>query len=327
MSSPTVEPVNGDEVVQTIFLIGDAGKPSAKHREPTLAALTQHASQWPDKSLILFLGDNIYHSGMPEESDSERPEAERKLNEQVSVVEESGARGIFIPGNHDWGYGWEGVKRQEEFLLSKEEPDVMMLPHGGYPGPEVIDVGDRVRLVILDTEWWLNEGPKPQHSNSDYGPDSKEEVLDSLAQALCCAEDRYILVVGHHPPDSHGRHGGFFDWKDHLFPLRAYKQWMWIPLPGIGSLYPLSRLLGVTNQDLSSTAYSDLKTRIEGVLSEHPPLAYVAGHEHNLQVLRGSGPYLVVISGSGAYGHMPTLTVGDNTLFAYLHPGFVRLDF
>ncbi|MEE9225655.1 MAG: metallophosphoesterase [Bacteroidota bacterium] len=325
--SPIVEAVNHDEVVQSIFLIGDAGKPSAKRREPTLAALTRQASHRPEKSLILFLGDNIYSYGMPEESDDGRLEAERKINEQVRVVEESGARAIFMPGNHDWRGGWEAILRQEEFLVSKENANVLFLPHGGCPGPEVIDLSDRLRLVILDTQWWLEEGSKPEHPDSDCGPDSKEEVIDSLAQALHDAGERYVLVVGHHPLDTHGRHGGFFDWKDHLFPLRVVKSWMWIPLPGLGSLYPLARSLGITNQDLSSSAYRDMKARIEGVLSERPPLAYVAGHEHVLQVLRGSGPYLLVISGSGTSDHSPTLTTGSNTLFAHMHPGFVRIDF
>ena len=341
--SPVVEAANHNEVVQSIFLIGDAGKPSAKRREPTLAALTRQASHRPEKSLILFLGDNIYSYGMPEESDDGRLEAERRINEQVRVVEESGARGIFIPGNHDWaaawhrgifiigshdkGEGWGNIKRQEEFLMAKKNPKVQLLPHRGCPGPEVVDVGDRLRLVILDTHWWLHEGPKPEHPNSDCGPDSKEEVIDSLARVLHGAGERYVLVVGHHPLDTHGRHGGFFDWKDHLFPLRAFESWMWIPLPLVGSLYPLTRNLGISNQDLSSSAYKDMKRRIEGVLSEYPPLAYVSGHEHSLQVLRGSGPYLLVISGSGTSYHRSTLTTASNTLFAYLHPGFVRIDF
>jgi len=325
--SPVVEAVNHDEVVQSIFLIGDAGKPSAKRREPTLAALTRQASHRPEKSLILFLGDNIYSYGMPEESDDGRLEAERKINEQVRVIEESGARAIFMPGNHDWRGGWEAILRQEEFLVSKENANVLFLPHGGCPGPEVIDLSDRLRLVILDTQWWLEEGSKPEHPNSDCGADSKEEVIDSLARVLHGAGERYVLVVGHHPLDTHGRHGGFFDWKDHLFPLRVVKSWMWIPLPGLGSLYPLARSLGITNQDLSSSAYRDMKARIEGVLSEHPPLAYVSGHEHVLQVLRGSGPYLLVISGSGTSDHSPTLTTASNTLFAHMHPGFVRIDF
>ena len=327
LSSPAVEPVNRDEVIQRLFFIGDAGNPSKDRREPVLAALTHQASELPDRSLILFLGDNIYPVGMPEESDDGRSEAERKLNEQVSVVEQSGARAIFIPGNHDWLKGWEGIKRQAEFLNSKNNPRVQLLPRRGCPGPEVLDLGDRVRLVILDTQWWLQSGPKPEHPTSDCGPDSKVEVIDSLGRALRLADERYVLVVGHHPLDSHGRHGGFFDWREHVFPLLALKRWLWIPLPVIGSLYPLARKVGITNQDLSSSAYTDMKVRIEGALSERPPLAYVAAHEHVLEILQGSRRYPIVISGSGVSKRRSTLTVGSNTLFAHMHPGFVRIDF
>ncbi len=327
VSSPVVEPATQENIVQSVFLIGDAGKPSVKQWEPTLAALADHASQLPERSLILFLGDNIYSHGMPEESADGRLEAERKIDEQVRVMEESGARGIFIPGNHDWGGGWEGLLRLEEFLHSKEKARVLLMPRGGCPGPEVIDIGNQLRVVILDTQWWLEDGPKPESLLSDCGPDSKEEVLDSLAKALLGAQDRHTLVAGHHPLDTHGRHGGFFEWKDHLFPLRAIKSWLWIPLPGLGSLYPLARNLGISNQDLSSSAYKDMRSSIERVLAEHPPLAYASGHEHALQVLHGAGAYLLIVSGGGTSDHSPALTVGSNTLFAHMHPGFVRIDF
>lgn len=331
LSSPLVVPANLNEITYSIFLIGDAGEKYKASRDPVLAALAHHASESPERSLILFLGDNIYPNGMPDVSSKDRLEAERRLDEQVRVVEESGASGIFIPGNHDWrngnADGWETLRREEEFLKSRKNPGVKMIPSSGCPGPEVLDIGDRIRLVILDTQWWLHDAPKPLHPTSDCGADSKEEVLDSLSRALRGAGDRVVVVAAHHPLDSYGRHAGFFDWKDHLFPLRELKSWMWIPLPVIGSLYPLARNLGITNQDFSSSAYRDMRARIEQVLAVHPPLAYVSGHDHVLQLLQGSRPYLIVVSGSGSSARSSTLTAGPNTLFAHLHPGFVRLDF
>ena len=57
---------------------------------------------------------------------------------------------------------------------------------------------------------------------------------------------------------SGGVHGGYFGWRDHLFPLRSIRSSLWIPLPLLGSLYPTARLEGISSQDLGSRAYQRL---------------------------------------------------------------------
>ena len=50
-----------------------------------------------------------------------------------------------------------------------------------------------------------------------------------------------VIVVGHHPLETYGPHGGFFDWKSHLFPARDIKGWLWVPVPIFGAAYPYWR--------------------------------------------------------------------------------------
>src|SRR5260221_9766491 len=206
-------------ITQTVFLIGDAGEQSEGMKEPVLAALEREASKHSSRNLIVFLGDNIYEEGMPEESDRERPRAERRLDEQIETIERSGAEGIFIPGNHDWGSsntdGVSRIIRQNEFIASRKEPHVRMFPLAGMPGPAVIDVGERVRLVALDTEWWLRGSPKPLYPGSSGESETKKAFIDSLSGALRGAGNRSGIFVGHHPLDPHGGHAGFFDWRAH----------------------------------------------------------------------------------------------------------------
>ncbi len=318
-------------IVESIFLIGDAGEQVEGMQEPVLASLQNLASVNSSRNTIVFLGDNIYRDGMPDESNSERPRAERRINEQLKVVRQSGAEAIFIPGNHDWG-SWDGdgvasLRRQDDFIKRVGGSKVRTSPVAGTPGPDVLDIGTDLRLVTLDTEWWLHQNPKPLYPNASTEQDTKAAFIDSLSHALISAGKRNVIVVGHHPLDAHGEHSGFFDWRDHLFPLRNVAPWLWLPLPGIGSLYPFIRNHGVSNQDFSSAAYQEMKGRIEGVFSKIPPLSYVSGHEHTLEVLNGPGQYLLLVSGYGTSEHSPSLTVGENTIFADRHSGFMRLDF
>jgi hypothetical protein len=180
--------------------------------------------------------------------------------------------------------------------------------------------------LILDTQWWLQEGAKPRHPGSNCPTGTEAEIGSALQNALASAGDRRVVVVGHHPVATHGEHGGFFDWKAHLFPLHEVWSWAWLPLPGVGSLYPLLRRHGITDQDLSSGKYEHMIRALESAFASRPPLVYASGHDHNLQVLEARSAKLLVVSGSGSISRPDPLSHGEDTRFASPFPGFMRLD-
>ncbi len=328
--SGNIPPAEQASIRHTIFLIGDAGEPSPHEKEKTLLHLTNLASVNPTASTIVFLGDNIYPKGMPEPDASHRKEMERRLDAQIDVGKESGASTIFVPGNHDWEYqragGYQAVLREGEYIASRDLPNVTMQPKHGLPGPVGIDIGDMLRLIAIDTQWWLHQYEKPNYAGAATATETKQQFVDSLSVLLKSAGDRTTIVVAHHPIRSHGEHSGFFDYKDHLFPLRKLYRWMWIPLPGIGSIYPLSRLLGITGQDFSGTANSEMRRVLDSVLTLYRPAAYASGHEHSLQVLKEDNGIFYLVSGNGIAHHDESLTTGGDTMFASRWKGFMRID-
>ena len=153
-----------EQIDVTLFLIGDAGAPAAPaDSEPVLEALRAAAARSPHP-VIAFLGDNVYPRGMPDSGAPARPEAERRLSGQLAVVRATGARGIFVPGNHDWNRqsagGWAAVRREERFIAAAGGGRATLLPAGACPGPAVVDVGTTVRLVAMNTQWWLEDGAR-----------------------------------------------------------------------------------------------------------------------------------------------------------------------
>jgi hypothetical protein len=252
------------------------------------------------------------------------------LTAQVEVITGTGSRGFFVPGNHDWAKhgedGWEAIRRQEAFIDSVGGGVVSLEPGGGCPGPAVADIGSRLRLVLLDSQWWLHPGPKPLDPHSNCTADSEEEVVDALRTAVSGAPERMVVVAQHHPVVSGGVHGGYFGWKDHLFPLRAIRPSLWIPLPLLGSLYPAARLKGISSQDIESPAYQRMAAAFRRAFRASPPSLAAAGHEHNLQVIEGGAARLQLVSGAGIYGHTGRAVAIDGTLFARNASGFARLD-
>jgi hypothetical protein len=330
----SVPPADESDILQRVLLIGDAGEPSSDFREPILKAMENQASLLPQKTINIFLGDNIYPYGF-DESIADKLECERRLTEQVKVMESSNTPGIFIPGNHDWGNGegdgWKKIKAQGDFISKFGNPGIQVLPEAGCPGPKYLDLGKDLRIIFLDTQWWLqNEKNKPLTGNCDCNPVTEDGIVYSLDSLIKSAGDKFILVVGHHPIDTYGPHGGYFDWKAHLFPLTEINKYLWIPFPVIGSIYPLSRSLGISSQDISSSLYKNMKDKLEKVISNHSTshrrIVYASGHEHSLQVIKGKGDNLYLVSGYGTAIHANSLSYGDKSLFSALYPGFMQLD-
>jgi hypothetical protein len=318
----------GQDVAVRLYLIGDAGAPDPKG-EPVLQALSGEIRGNRSPAVVVFLGDNAYPRGLPAPGEPDRAEAERRLAAQVEAVTSAGATGYFVPGNHDWARygrdGWESILRQEAFIDSVGGGAASLLPGGGCPGPSVVELG-RLRLVLVDTQWWLHSGPKPRHPDSSCPTDAESEVVDSLQAALAVAPDRLVVVAAHHPLSSGGEHGGSFGLEDHLFPLLPLVPWLWLPLPLIGSLYPAARQHGISDQDIPSRAYQRLITAFNQAFADAPPSLYAAGHEHNLQVIADRPATLELVSGTGYYGHSGRAVPIRGSLFAKNASGFARLD-
>ena len=317
------------DVEQTLILIGDAGKP-APGGEPVFKALTRELGREPERTTVVFLGDNIYPDGLPPPEAPDRAEMERRLDTQVDVVRVAGVRGIFVPGNHDWAEekpgGWDAIRREVARVDSRGAPKVEVLPKGGCPGPVVEDVGSRLRLVFLDTQWWLHAYEKPQPPDSGCAQDTEDEVLAALNEALQTAGERQVVVAAHHPLASGGPHGGYFSFRQHLFPLTDRNKKLWIPLPVIGSLYPLARMRGASPQDLTNERNRQMREALERVFRERPPLVYAAGHEHTLQVIDGASARHLLVSGAGVYNHESAVRKIDGTRFASSQAGFMKLE-
>jgi len=151
-------------------------------------------------------------------------------------------------------------------------------------------------------------------------------VADSLRVAVATAGDRQVVVTTHHPLASGGEHGGHFDWTRHIFPFRALKSWAWVPLPIVGSLYPAIRASGVSDQDIPGSGNRHMREALAAAVVDHPPLVWAAGHEHNLQVIRGTVARHLLVSGSGYFGHGGFAQWSDSTVYASDRSGYMRLD-
>ncbi|MBL7742946.1 MAG: BamA/TamA family outer membrane protein [Chitinophagaceae bacterium] len=316
---------NRGQVVQRIFLVGDAGE-LKENKHPVCDWLRQHVD-WNDSgNTLIYLGDNIYPVGLPDENSKSYAAAKAILDYQVSVVQGKNAKAFFIPGNHDWKKGKAGALEQAQnqwnYINKLALPNVQVLPANGCPGPVEVQVGEKIVIIFMDSQWWLEKGEKTGlESGCEFK--TEEEVVAALKDIIGSYPDRLILLAMHHPFYTHGKHGGYFTLRQHIFPLTEASPNLYIPLPVIGSIYPITRGVFGNIQDTRHPQYKNMIGQIEEVMKQHPNVIHAAGHEHNLQFLMHDSISFIV-SGSGSKATQ--VKKGRNSLFAEAENGFAVVE-
>ncbi len=155
ISPPPYESLNFNEVQHRFILIGDAGE-SPKRNKAVFSTLSEWIQEVPEKTTVIFLGDNIYRVGMPAKFDENCAIAMWRLSFQMEMIRKYGASGFFIPGNHDWAdgkeEGMEQLLREQRHINELLPGSDNFLPKDGCPGPVAVDY-DCARLIVLDTQW------------------------------------------------------------------------------------------------------------------------------------------------------------------------------
>jgi UDP-2,3-diacylglucosamine pyrophosphatase LpxH len=317
-------PALAQQILQRVILIGDAGK-LKNGKQPVTEALLA-SQQINNNTSIIFLGDNIYPLGLPAEGTNGYEQSKNILEAQLQLARKSPAQVYFIPGNHDWAKGkqngWANANNQQLYIDSAQLPNAHFLPANGCPGPTETELAPGVILVTINSQWWLQQENKPG-IESDCDCKSGDEVKAKLKEIAFRHRNNILIFASHHPFQTYGPHGGYFTIKQHLFPLTDLNKNAWLPLPLIGSIYPISRGVFGNIQDTKHPIYKKMIQQVSEALAAHPATVFVHGHDHNLQHIQHNGKNYIV-SGSGIKTNR--VKKGKHSLFAAAQNGYVAMD-
>lgn len=316
---------NGQDSIQVrLIIVGDAGE-LTKGRQPVISAVRNNM-KLEENTTVLYVGDNLYPKGLELDQDINYNKLRLSLDSQMNVAKGTKAKVIFMPGNHDWGNGsrdgYERIIREEGYIYDNSDPNVVFYPTEGCPGPKVVDLSPDVALVIFDSQWWVHPFEKPG-IESDCECKTKAELVSRLEDILAQNSRKLVLLAFHHTLKSNGIHGGLFPLKTHIFPFTDFFPSAYIPLPIIGSIYPVARGVFGTPEDLKHPLYADLIKQITPLGAKHPNLIFISGHEHTLQLLRDSSNYFIV---SGAGSKKTRVSKSRNSDYVAEQYGFATLE-
>ncbi|MCW3091150.1 MAG: metallophosphoesterase [Ferruginibacter sp.] len=311
-----------DSIQYRVILIGDAGERTVEQKAVMLDASQNVIT---GKTIALFLGDNIYPKGMELDGEEAVKASKDILRSQYEGLRKAGVPVYFVPGNHDWDKsgpsGYQKMIRANQFFRDQNDSLLQLIPKDACPGPYELVVSENLVVVAMDSEWWLYPFSK-KAEGSDCECKTKRDILGKLNDIIQRNKNKIILFATHHPFNSNGSHGGYYNLKDHVFPLTNLSKGLYIPLPVIGSLYPLLRTTFPTPEDLNNVLYKDMKKNVEAVLVLHPNIIHVAGHEHVLQLIQGA----VLELGSGAGSKYTPAGNSKGTIISKSASGYVIAD-
>ncbi len=308
------------KIEKTFYLVGDAGlSPMGGMSDALITFQNYLKNEKTSGNYTIFLGDNIYPAGMDPEGHPRRKESENMIDAQHKAVVNYNGQTIFIPGNHEWYNGGVlGVAREENYVESKFPEQDAFRPSNGCP-LESIEVSDNIQLIIIDTQWFLEDWDKNPTINEMCDIKTREKFFIELQLELEKNQNKTVVFAMHHPMFTNGNHGGYFALEKHLYPTQKK-----IPLPILSSLIVQVRSQGgVSVQDRYNELYNNLMTRLQQLVKNNKRLVFVSGHDHNLQYIEKEGFHQIV---SGAGSKESYAATGEDGFFSTGKQGFAVLD-
>jgi hypothetical protein len=264
-----------------VYLLGNLADDNFQQNE----AYDNYINQidWENEnSAILFLGDDIFTESVsitPELKDYANTSHKRLLNQLKSYK----GKVFFIPGisrNNTPELGMINDSMMEEFIIENflDRGDIY-IPDNGCPGPEAKNLSDQVKLVVLDSEWWLE---KHDQTNNDCRNQNKFQIIQELKEILDKNDDKYVILAFHHPIIKTDKYFGH---------VRMGKSF--VPLPLLGSIKPFFRATFGNSQNISHPHYEHFRNEIIGAIREYKNVIVCSAHENDLQYFNLENNHLI----------------------------------
>ncbi len=297
--------ITSEQPIETLYILGDAGYSTGEN--PLLEKLKTEWSTVNEDASVVFLGDNLVTPTLSvrDSFDVNLYKEKNVLIEQLESLQPFQGKSYFLSGEKDWNNGHAGgtkaVKAQEEFIEKfYEDKKVRMVPSNACGDPKVVKINKDLIYVFLNSQWWLQNWEKEELMNKGCDLKTRRQLLVVLEQIIGEHKNDQIILFMHHPLKSNGHHGGRFSFIEHVFPLTMVNKNLFVPLPFIGSSYPIYKNVSGSHQDLAHELYRELINGIEGIIFKYKPNIVLAGaHDHNLQYF-GSEKKHYLVSGSAS---------------------------
>ncbi len=302
--------LNSSNSYRSFYSLANAGALKKGPNQNFFDALQKSLSEKSKKDdYLLFLGDNIHSS------DLKNLQNEATLKLQLDLSKKFNGQTLFLTGEQEWNeYGVEGLEEIETYIEDYYQEEDHFLPKNGCP-LEIIDVSDDIELVLINSQWYIEDWSKVKGINDKCQIKTREQFAALLHSEMRKARHKTILVAMHHPLYANGVYGGEIPAE---VVYRPTSENVFIPVAG--SLWSFLRSQGgLSKQDRYNPLMNELMEIIELASFEAPHVIVLSGHERSLQYIDHQS-IKQVITGTGS--SVKPARLGKRGLFTSTKPGY-----
>lgn len=309
------EPSQIDDVNHTLYFLG--GSDEIKLEESKIGQLLANQMEASGKkSTLLLLGNNSLRN-FPLNIDSSKKAMEKRALLKRRYDFFNGLKGKYygVMGPHEWANGskkgMENVRILEELIEDDLAQGNIIKPAFGCPGPEEIEIGENLILLLIDTQWLFHNWEKPKKEDG-CEVETNLDFYVNLDDAIKRNTSKTIIVAGYHSLEGNAKHGGYFPAKSHFTPL-----------PILGSMNVLYRSWIGGPQDISHPKYKSFVSTMHEIMRNHENIIYLSAHEKTLEYHHHENIHFI---NSGSYSKGEEVAQ-KKAIFASGKRGFGRLMF
>ena len=302
-----------------VVLVGGAAGDTSS---PTFSRLKGRLESLDAKrDLVVFTG-NYDDAELPAEEDQGRAEAERHIMAHVEATRDFARRGgrvYYLAGAKDFASGGtRAVRRLRAFLnhayevASGDSPELDVMPQAGCGDPTLIELESRLGLLLLDSQWWMQDWANDPHANEGCEVKTRKAFEDHLRDALSAYRSGRLIIATHHPVRSDGELGGSFTAQAHLKPA-----------PILGTIWVLARQAGLVEQYQNHPMVRSYADMVLQETQRYGSYVLASGHDANLQYLRVE-KQVQIVSGTSGRSASPTVEASGSD-YASATPGWAEL--
>lgn len=283
--------LEAQEISKSIYMTSNLGLDKNTNAQKILEAIV-NASQKDNNAAFIALGNSTRKNGFPKNETLRKAEEDFLKTEVLKPLSNFNGQVIFIPGKNEWNKGGhKNIDDLESYL--QDNSKAKFWPNDGCP-IERETLSDEVELVMVDTQWYLEDWDKYPYINNKCEIKTREQFFLEFKDELKDEQNKTIVVALHHPV------------------LTATRQGL------------INRMGGLSKQAYYHNNMQYLVGTLETLASQFNDVIFVSGADKNLQFLMDDDIPQII---SGATGKTTkTNAEVDKGYFGTNQPGFAKLN-
>jgi len=289
--SQVEKPFQNKEVSHTFYISANTAASDNSVSVNILNKISE-ASQNDANATFLLSGNLLDRKEGYPTDDNERKIVENKLQQYLlDPLKNFNGRLIFNPGVNEWKAGGQKhIDDLESFL--QDNSKAKFWPNDGC-ALEKEDINDEVVLVMVDSQWFLEDWDDHPYINNKCDIKTREQFFVEFKDDLKDSHGKTIIVAVHHPVMTNTNRS------------------------------ILDNLGGFSRQSIYNDRHKELRGRLETLASQYEDVIFVSGNDRNLQFLSDDGIPQII---SGAIGKLEKAKTNDKGHFAAAKNGFAKLN-